>query len=199
MNQEDMEEGKHYWLNDNGQVSEMKHYAYKRDNHESKRAYVWRVMMTEFEKEERSRREVFRFIDPDSGIDYKGLAAQLSGLVAQGFALKRKCTVRKCMVYTAQYLPADHRWNKVDALATSRKKRTAKKVEEKETKPTPRFSTTEAIAQTSTLGAILELLGVDRDDLTGVVEDLLYDTSFADLKRLLPELIKVVLRYVGGE
>ena len=174
-------------------------YMYKRGNHESKRAYVWRVLMTEFEKEERSRREVFRYIHPHSGIDYNGLAAQLSGLAAKGFALKRKCTVRKCMVYTAQYLPDDHRWNKVDALGTSRKKRQAKKVEEKETKPTPRFSTTEAIAQTSTLGAILELLGVDRDDLTGVVEDLLYDTSFADLKRLHPELIKVVLRYVGGE
>jgi hypothetical protein len=74
-----------------------------------------------------------------------------------------------------------------------------KKVEETKTKPTPRFSTTGAIAQTSTLGAILELLGVDREDLTGVVEDLLYDTSFADLKRLHPELIKVALRYVGGE
>ena len=174
-------------------------YMYRRDNRESKRAYVWRVLMAEFEKEERSRDEVFRYIHPDSGIDYENLSAQLSGLVAKGFALKRKCPVRKRMLYTAQYLPAGHSWNKVDALGTSRKKRTVKKVEEKETKPTPRFSTTEAIAQTSTLGAILELLGVDRDDLTGVVEDLLYDTSFADLKRLHPELIKVVLRYVGGE
>lgn len=161
--------------------------VYKRQPKETKRNYVWRVLHEEFGDRECSREELFPFISKRSNVSYKNLSEQLSNMAQVGFVTKRKCPSRKRMVYS-RIISGAKQWNQshVDAQQASEVVEAIK--------PEYRVGDVEDVP----VGEVLLIMGVQRDDLLSVFDDLIYHTSIKTLRETHPELLAMVLRYGRG-
>ena len=174
--------------------------VYKRQPKETKRNYVWRVMHEQFGDTECSRNELFPFISKRSNVSYKNLSEQLSNLAQIGYATKRKCPSRKRTVYS-RIIPNEKKWNQshVDAqqmVIVADWVIEHNKVNDvvEAVKPEHRVGDIADVP----VGEVLLLLGVERDDLLSVLEDLIYHTPIKTLRETHPEFLAMILQYRRG-
>ena len=168
--------------------------VYKRRPKETKRNYVWRVMDGEFGDTECSREELFPFISKRSDVSFKNLSEQLSNLAQIGYATKRKCPSRKRLVYS-RIIPGAKQWNQshVNAQAYSQDHKKVNDVIEA-VKPEHRVVDVEDVP----VGDVLCIMGVQRDDLMSVFDDLIYHTPIKTLRVTHPAVYEMVLQYGRG-
>ncbi len=168
--------------------------VYKRQPKETKRNYVWRVLHEEFGDTECSREELFPFISKRSDVSFKNLSEQLSSMAGEGYATKRKCPSRKRMVYS-RIISGAKQWNQshVNAQAYSQDHNKVNDVIEA-VKPEHRVGEVEEVP----VGEVLLIMGVQRDDLMSVFDDLIYHTPLITLRKTHPALYEMVLRYGRG-
>jgi|TARA_R100000149_G_C5877939_1_gene142038 hypothetical protein len=168
--------------------------VYKRQPKETKRNYVWRVMHEQFGDTECSRNELLPFISKRSNVSYKNLSEQLSNLAQIGYATKRKCPSRKRTVY-GRIIPNEKKWNLSHADAQDYNA-DHKKVNDviEAVKPEHRVADVEDVP----VGEVLLIMGVQRDDLLSVFDDLIYHTPIKTLRDTHPELLAMVLQYGRG-
>lgn len=168
--------------------------VYKRQPKETKRNYVWRVLHEEFGNRECSREELFPFISKRSDVSYKNLSEQLSNMAQMGFATKRKCPSRKRMVYS-RIISGTKQWNQshVNAQDYSADHKKVNDVIEA-VKPEYRVGDVELVP----IGDVLCIMGVQRDDLLSVFDDLIYHTPIITLRETHPALYEMVLQYGRG-
>ncbi len=161
--------------------------VYKRQPKETKRNYVWRVLHEQFGDTECSREELFPFISKTSNVSYKNLSEQLSNMAQVGYATKRKCPSRKRMVYS-RIIYGSKQWNQshVDAQQASEVVEAIK--------PEYRVGDVELVP----IGDVLCIMGVQRDDLLSVFDDLIYHTPIKTLRVSHPALYEMVLQYGRG-
>jgi len=172
--------------------------VYKRQPKETKRNYVWRVLHEQFGDTECSRNELFPFISKRSNVSFKNLSEQLSNLAQIGYATKRKCPSRQRMVYS-RIIPNEKKWNQshVDAKAESidyYKDHYKLNDVVEAVKPEHRVADVEDVP----VGEVLLIMGVQRDDLLSVFDDLIYHTPIKTLRDTHPELLAMVLQYGRG-
>lgn len=168
--------------------------VYKRQPKETKRNYVWRVLHEQFGDTECSRNELFPFISKRSNVSYKNLSEQLSNLAQIGYATKRKCPSRKRTVYS-RIIPNEKQWNQshVDAQDYDADHKKVNVVIEA-VKPEHRIGNIADVP----VGEVLLILGVERDDLLSVLEDLIYHTPIKTLRETHPEFMEMILQYRRG-
>lgn len=177
--------------------------VYKRQPKETKRNYVWRVMDEQFGDTECSRNELFPFISKRSNVSYKNLSEQLSNLAQIGYATKRKCPSRKRTVYS-RIIPNEKKWNQ-SHVDTQQKDSKAESVDYykdhykvndvvEAVKPEHRIGNIADVP----VGEVLLILGVERDDLLSVLEDLIYHTPIKTLRETHPEFLEMILQYRRG-
>lgn len=168
--------------------------VYKRQPKETKRNYVWRVLDEQFGDTECSRNELFPFISKRSNVSYKNLSEQLSNLAQIGYATKRKCPSRKRTVYS-RIIPNEKQWNQshVDAQDYDADHKKVNVVIEA-VKPEHRIGNIADVP----VGEVLLILGVERDDLLSVLEDLIYHTPIKTLRETHPEFMEMILQYRRG-
>ena len=168
--------------------------VYKRRPKETKRNYVWRVLHEQFGDTECSRNELFPYISKRSNVSYKNLSEQLSNIAQMGFATKRKCSSRNRMVYR-RIIPDEKKWNlsHADAQDYSADHKKVNDVIEA-VKPEHRVADVEDVP----VGEVLLIVGVQRDDLLSVFDDLIYHTPIKTLRETHPELLAMVLQYGRG-
>lgn len=168
--------------------------VYKRHPKETKRNYVWRVLHEQFGDTECSRNELFPFISKRSNVSYKNLSEQLSNLAQIGYATKRKCPSRKRTVYS-RIIPNEKKWNLSHADAQDYDA-DHKKVNDvvEAVKPEHRIGNIADVP----VGEVLLILGVERDDLLSVLEDLIYHTPIKTLRETHPEFLEMILQYRRG-
>lgn len=161
--------------------------VYKRQPKETKRNYVWRVLHEQFGDKECSRNELFPYISKRSNVSYKNLSEQLSNMAQMGFATKRKCPSRHRMVYS-RIIPNEKQWNQ-SHVDTQQASEVVKAI-----KPEYRVGDVEDVP----VGEVLLIMGVQRDDLLSVFDDLIYHTPIKTLRDTHPELLAMVLQYGRG-
>ncbi len=166
--------------------------VYKRQPKETKRNYVWRVMHEQFGDTECSRNELFPFISKRSNVSYKNLSEQLSNLAQIGYATKRKCPSRKRTVYS-RIIPNEKKWNLSHADAQDYNA-DHKKVNDVVEAVNPWLANVEDVP----IGDVLCIVGVQRDDLMSVFDDLIYHTPIKTLRVTHPALYEMVLHYGRG-
>ncbi len=168
--------------------------VYKRQPKETKRNYVWRVLHEQFGDTECSREELFPFISKRSNVSWKNLSEQLSNMAQIGYATKRKCPSRQRMVYS-RIIPNEKQWNQshVNAQDYSADHKKVNDVIEA-FKPEYRVGDVEDVP----VGEVLLIMGVQRDDLLSVFDDLIYHTPIKTLRVTHPALYEMVLQYGRG-
>jgi hypothetical protein len=173
--------------------------VYKRQPKETKRNYVWRVLNEEFGDTECSREELFPFISKRSNVTFKNLSEQLSNMAQMGYATKRKCPSRKRMVYS-RIISGAKQWNQ--SHVDSPKEKTLDHYKDyykvndvvKAVKPEHRVADVEDVP----VGEVLLIMGVQRDDLLSVFDDLIYHTPIKTLRETHPQLLAMILQYGRG-
>ena len=161
--------------------------VYKRQPKETKRNYVWRVLHEQFGDTECSRNELFPYISKRSKVSYKNLSEQLSNMAQMGYVTKRKCPSRQRMVYS-RIISGAKQWNQshVDVQQASEVVEAIK--------PEYRVGDVENVP----IGDVLCIMGVQRDDLLSVFDDLIYHTPIKTLRVTHPALYEMVLQYGRG-
>tara|TARA_R100001440_G_scaffold70722_3_gene93303 strand:+ start:12441 stop:12983 length:543 start_codon:yes stop_codon:yes gene_type:complete len=161
--------------------------VYKRQPKETKRNYVWRVLHEQFGDTECSREELFPYISKRSNVSWKNLSEQLSNMAQIGYVTKRKCPSRQRMVYS-RIISGAKQWNQ-SHVDTQQASEVVEAI-----KPEYRVGDVEDVP----VGEVLLIMGVQRDDLLSVFDDLIYHTPIKTLRDTHPELLAMVLHYGRG-